>query len=361
MSQLKSYDNLEQENFFPVVFDLLDIKTRYEALKRLLDSGLISIDTLAVWKKFLGHDLYTPRYVNDIAVSLKMRIDELIEGQGGNLAKEKSLGAINPVIELLTTSGNKDAFEVDAIRHHTVLDFGSGVYCPLSVAIILFGNGFSKVLSYEPFPIEVEITAASVGETIKWLLLDPAPFNFSGIPNDEFKKRVAGLDFTDISLKLQRLNSGEAQAASLGPVELIRTLSHLPDACVDLVMSNSVLEHIADLEADMQVLKRILTDTGICVHTVDYSDHRSISMEHIFKMYFDGDLHNINGLRPSQLQAILGKVGFAGLSVTRLTAPPALELDPRSMVKPFSEFPAEDLRVWVRSYVLKKVSSWSPS
>jgi SAM-dependent methyltransferase len=47
----------------------------------------------------------------------------------------------------------------------------------------------------------------------------------------------------------------------------------VPDASVDLVVSNSVLEHVTDPDALFADLSRVLTPDGLMVHMVDYRDH----------------------------------------------------------------------------------------
>ncbi len=51
------------------------------------------------------------------------------------------------------------------------------------------------------------------------------------------------------------------------------TLAAIPDASVDVVLSNSVLEHVRDLPALCAELARILTPGGVMLHRVDYRDH----------------------------------------------------------------------------------------
>lgn len=56
-------------------------------------------------------------------------------------------------------------------------------------------------------------------------------------------------------------------------VHRIKDLSIVPDGCVDVVVSNSVLEHVADPRELFTELARILSPQGVMVHRVDYRDH----------------------------------------------------------------------------------------
>lgn len=59
----------------------------------------------------------------------------------------------------------------------------------------------------------------------------------------------------------------------LSRVRRIDDLTGRPDASVDLVVSNSVLEHVTDLDGLFADLARVLTPDGRMVHRVDYRDH----------------------------------------------------------------------------------------
>ncbi|KHK01389.1 class I SAM-dependent methyltransferase [Desulfovibrio sp. TomC] len=56
-------------------------------------------------------------------------------------------------------------------------------------------------------------------------------------------------------------------------VRRVATLAGLPDASADIIVSNSVLEHVADTQALFADLARLLAPGGVMVHRVDYRDH----------------------------------------------------------------------------------------
>ena len=59
----------------------------------------------------------------------------------------------------------------------------------------------------------------------------------------------------------------------LARVERIATLAVLPDRSIDLVLSHSVLEHVADMDGLLASLERVLQPAGSMIHSVDYRDH----------------------------------------------------------------------------------------
>ncbi len=68
------------------------------------------------------------------------------------------------------------------------------------------------------------------------------------------------------------MRKGLAQE-SIERVERIASLSALPGQSVDMVVSNSVLEHVADLDGVLGTLERVLTPASCMIHAVDYRDH----------------------------------------------------------------------------------------
>ena len=56
-------------------------------------------------------------------------------------------------------------------------------------------------------------------------------------------------------------------------VHRIKDLAVIPDGCVDAVVSNSVLEHVADPRGLFSELARVMTPGGVMLHRVDYRDH----------------------------------------------------------------------------------------
>lgn len=61
-----------------------------------------------------------------------------------------------------------------------------------------------------------------------------------------------------------------AQSARVGRVT---DLAALPDASADLILSNSVLEHVSDPPTIFRECHRVLTPGGVMLHQVDYRDH----------------------------------------------------------------------------------------
>ena len=340
-------------NVFSAIFDLLDPERRGEALRDLQKLGLITGENFRAWGDELNSKEYSARNISQIICSQKIKLDRFVERFGGELSARKTITILRPLLELPKQVGDPFCFDSESLKRKVFLDFGAGIYSPLAVAMVLYANGFSKCIAFEPTPIVTEVALGSVSQTISNIFQNPTQFNFSGIPDSEFKERLSHLDFTRLFEKIESLNSRNSRVVDLGGVVLVSSLEEI--LSVDVVLSNSVLEHVADLKSSMSQLHSALADDGLCIHTVDYSDHRAIDSDvNLFEMYYDGILADINGLRPSDIERIFSDAGFIGTSLTRMNSPSKMAPDLKRLVSAYAGYSAQDLSVWVRSYILRK-------
>lgn len=342
---------------FSTVLSMLQPSERESALREMIAKGLINENSLKYWEDELSNAKYGIRNINMELVRLKIMLGRMSESIGGETESKKTEGIVERLIVILTNTRGRDFIDYDSIKGRTLLDFGAGVYSPMSVSIVYYANGYSKAVAYEPFPLDIDFVAESVAQTVKWIMMNPAKYNFSGISNSDMKKRLADLDFSNIRGQLEKLERREITRACFGGVDLATSLQDQEELSFDLITSNSVIEHIQDLELEVGRQHRILKNDGICVHTIDYTDHRVTDAGdyvHPFQMYFDGALSGINGLRPSQVESIFEKRGFVGTKINFLSAPAEYVSNGNEIVPMFAKFPVDELLVMVNSYVLEK-------
>jgi len=338
------------------LLELIFGKTREAALEELAAQGLINEASLPHWREAAQRLQVSSAASRDLGVVAKLLVDPLIAADG-LLSSREPLAVIGNLLPLL-----------DAARQHapaglsrepsamTLLDYGAGIYYPLSTAIILFANGYGRVISYEPFELNVDYSVASIMELIRAIFASPASFTIGDTPTTALKQNLARLDFSDLAERLGQLNRDQVEQVDLGGVSLVRRRELLAPGDFDLIFSNSVLEHVDDLRAEIDWQWQALRPEGLCLHTVDFADHRYYFNKrlHLFEMYYDGVLDGINGLRPSQMERVFHAAGFVGYKLPRIGAPAGLLAQPRPRVAPFADLAEADLLEWVSGYILHK-------
>lgn len=337
------------------LFGLILPEDRQPYFNNLVTGGFIAMDRQDQWVSAL-QEAECQRLVGWQLCQFKARLDDLIHRQPSGtfpVSKTRYPDMLRRILESLR-NGGYPALELPWIEGKTVVDYGCGTYNPLAMGIILFANGFERVISIEPFAVHVDVAYSGALEMAKCLLANPQELNFSGIDPAILKQRVASLSFDSLREDLTKLNLGEIKMLSLGPLEFHKTLGQLTDVQCDLLTSNSVLEHVNELDGEIALQRRLLKDGGLCVHTVDFSDHRAIGRNlHIFGMYYDDNLDDtINGLRPSEVEEIFARNGFSIARNGDLKV--GLEfVDRARLTERYRPFSDDDLTTWVRTYLLQ--------
>lgn len=335
--------------------DLLLPDRREQALRQLVARGFIQDHTLGAWTEELRQLRYSMGESHILAAATCLDLAQALEAQGGFLSSSKPQGILQRLIQILTTTGNQSVLQREHLRRRTVLDFGAGRYSTLALSIVMYANGFDRVIALEPMPVYTDFARATAMLALQWLHLDPAPLLFSGIAKAEMRQRLALLDFEQLEPRLAALNAGEVDRVDCKGVELVRSMDAVAAGTVDFLFSNSTLEHVPDLGAEVARHHEVLAGGGLCVHTVDFSDHRAIGTSmHRFQMYYDGVLDEINGLRPFQVESLFARHGFDGVRINALDVPAGYIRNTEGMVQPYAGFSVDELSAWLRSYVLKK-------
>lgn len=79
-------------------------------------------------------------------------------------------------------------------------------------------------------------------------------------------------------IRFDAVLDAQMQARMIAPAiaaraERVNALSGIPDGTVDIVLSNSVLEHVTDMDELLAAVIPKLRPSGLMVHAVDYRDH----------------------------------------------------------------------------------------
>lgn len=139
------------------------------------------------------------------------------------------------------------------------------------------------------------------------------------------------------------------------PADATRT--GLPDGSVDVVFSNSVLEHVpgAVIADMMREAYRVLRPGGLSVHSVNCADHYAYSDPSITFInyltysdtgwaFWNNDLQYQNRMRPSDFIELSERAGFTTVLASHAPRPELLAVLPSmAIAAEFRDYPAEQL------------------
>lgn len=351
MDQQIPFTNFRME----MLIELLDPKMRAKSIEDLTQFGFINESTKAHWIDEFNKDKYSSRALSHTTSNLKLILDKLHESTGGQITSKKTNQIILRLIELSMLAESSEYFKYENIKDKSIVDYGAGTISTLSVAIVLFANGFSSVVACEPLSIEIDYALAGVKQTIQSIHLEPEIMNFSGISNNELITRVSLLNFENLEIEMKKLNAELTEVVNLGGIKLTKNIHALDPNSIDCIFSNSVLEHITNINFELANHFRVLRSNGLSIHTVDFSDHRAIGTNiSPCQFYYDGILHHVNGLRPSEMESLFSLSGFRGKTFKRMSIPIQYLNRNAGMLDKYSKYHDDDLLAWVNSYILTK-------
>jgi SAM-dependent methyltransferase len=115
-----------------------------------------------------------------------------------------------------------------------------------------------------------------------------------------FCEKVIGLEMDDHNYRTLQDNLGRIPGVRIMQASLLKV--PLEDACVDMVMSTQVIEHIEDHEKAASELVRILKPGGYALITVPHPPEP-----------FPNDDHKREGYTSADLEALFGPLGLKSL------------------------------------------------
>jgi SAM-dependent methyltransferase len=144
--------------------------------------------------------------------------------------------------------------------------------------------------------------------------------------------------------------------------EGVRSLRTIPDASVDFIWSQAVLEHIRlhEFDALTSELRRVLRPDGICSHTVDLRDHLGGALNNLrFRrevwespFFADAGFYT-NRIRYSEMLDRFRRAGFRIMSARELRWS-ELPTPVEKMDSKYGSVPPEDLLVYGFDVVLRR-------
>lgn len=337
--------------FYNLIFGV----NKDSAIKYLLDHSLIDNSHVANWNNhLLALEPGSPIWF-ELHDHFKIKIDAQIIN-GGHISSKSSLDIIKNY-KYATQIFNSKIFSENSNRGKVALDFGSGVYRPLGVAALLYINGFDHVYAYEPFPIKLDFAITSFNEILKNIIDNPSNYNISSISNEELLIRAKSLLLSNLRDLLKEFYSGNLKNVRIGGISLVSEIELIQDNQIDVHFSNAVLEHVSNMESNLDQLRRITTSASVGFHIVDFLDHRYYDNSIIspLEKYYDGYLDEINGLTPSELEKKIIENKWKIRKITTQTVPQQiLTNDSRPLIPRYSSFSESELLEHINFYELKK-------
>jgi SAM-dependent methyltransferase len=287
-------------------------------------------------------------------------------GMAGNDLLQRTLGARRKLDRQVASKVNDDW--VILLEHMTelgispkgldYLEIGTGWYPTLPVCYALAGAGRCFT-----FDLNRHLDAAHALRLIEALPPHlPAIARASHRPLAEVEADFARLrDARGIDELLER-----ARIDYRAPADASDT--RLPESSVDVVYSNSVLEHIPGpiILRILEESRRVLRPGGVAIHSVNCGDHyayfdRSITQINYLSYsesewaIWNNDIQYQNRLRPQDLLELAEKAGLEIILKKHRAAPKLLEQVKTMKIAPeFRKYPPEQLACTSIDFVARK-------
>jgi SAM-dependent methyltransferase len=240
----------------------------------------------------------------------------------------------------------------------THADMGCGSMSPLGRMFAHLLLGVERGLAFELDPPQNEARAVRhLADLASAALVDPEHVLPGwGLIRHDILDRL--LDF-DLAKMAKGDASGIPQRLQFVQRSFLATGLH--DGEVDVIFSNSVLEHVAPLDELMQEWRRILSPGGFCLHGIDMADHRSYGSPSVHRLQFleDSDsspiVHECNRKRWVDFRQLFERNGFEVVEAWPLVAEPLDDARHSKFVEPWRSMDKREVEItWVQT-LLKKV------
>jgi SAM-dependent methyltransferase len=243
------------------------------------------------------------------------------------------------------------------ITNASFLDIGSGSHNPLALGMLFVLLGARRAYAADLEPIQDEKRAATALARVADVLLTQAGRLVGDLPvsHEKVLSQLQGFD-------LDALRKGDMQGADRSRLQLlIGPASKLPleNGSIDVITSNSFLEHLEDPDEIIGEMARVTAPNGFGIHNIDGADHM---------MYVDRELHPLdflrrdipgmvngsNRLRPLEFGALFNKRGFSVQEFIPLHKVAVDDVLRKQFTSPWRQMPDEMLEVIRGTLVVRR-------
>lgn len=192
------------------------------------------------------------------------------------------------------------------------MDFGCGAARPFSISSIMYALGAETVTAIDVAPLG---DRAAMAKGV-YALVVALSLRASGLEKyPGFDRKVVASRLADFDL--EALRSGDLAGGLPSAIRHVQGdyLELQADiGALDVVVSNSVFEHVPDLGSTLRMFGRNLRSGGVVYSDTDYRDHRQYAMGASPWQYLvdDGDHEPgyINKLRHTAMRELIANCGF---------------------------------------------------
>lgn len=232
-------------------------------------------------------------------------------------------------------------------RGKTVLEIGCGAQNPLAMGLVYRMLGAARAFAVDLDPVQNPARAArGLARLLDAAMQDPHSIFAELEPGrEQILDNVKDIDFA-------ALRRGEM--AGVGPNLVYwhksATALDLADRSVDVVITNSFLEHIEDLAAILREIARLMRPGGYSIHSIDGRDHHyygNASMHELefLRAPYPGMVRGCNRLRMHEYPALFEEHGFVVQQFLNRAFAEVSDADRASFAQPWRGMTLEQLRV----------------
>ena len=238
----------------------------------------------------------------------------------------------------------------------TYLDLGCGSVNPLGMSLLMCMLGATRAIGVDLDIVQdIPRAARGLARLAEAMLQNPDQIVVGyPITRDQIARNLQGIN-------LDALRAGDPTGIGTRLSMLRESASKLSlaDGSIDVVMSNSFLEHVDDVDSIVAEMARVMVTGGFGIHNIDGSDHQSYVDQSLhpldcLRQPGTGMLHGTNRIRPLQYPAIFERHGFIVQQTRTLKTVPLTPAQIAGFAAPWSTMPREMLETAVGMIVTRK-------
>lgn len=254
----------------------------------------------------------------------------------------------------------KVAHLLPPLRGARVAELGCGSWAPMNLGMTFLALGADLAVGVDlDYPRDVPRAIQALADVVVWLLTSPERIlGARAVSRAEILANLASFDIAGMA-------AGSVEAVDHRRIRLLQesasAMRSLGNDEVDLLVSNSFLEHVDDIDAVIAEMRRVVRVGGCLSHSIDATDHRRYGDPDVGELDFlreagGGMIGGTNRLRPSEFVPLFAKHGFACVLYTpfcwcRLTDPQV-----SSFAEPYRSMAKQSLEETMAHLVLRRMS-----